>query len=217
MINAFIELSNRFHQIAPWKTPKSEGNEVYNMRLLDFISRHSSLRNLIVMIISSFVVVMVMAMLTQTWVYDVYGDVTMPDTRFTYTITEITAVFNTLSQEGLNVWAQAHMLDFLFPLTYMFAMAFGMNMEIERLNLDGRAKLLVLIPLLGGLADYTENILVLTQIVVYPNLSELVIVIASAITSLKWVLLGIGFVVIFALIPLLVYRRISRSESSPSA
>ncbi len=187
------------------------------MPVLDFIKKQSSLRNLILMIVSSFVIVMVMAMLTQTLVYDVYGEVTMPDTRFTYTITEITDVFNTLGSAGLNVWVQAHMLDFLFPLTYMLAMAFGMNMEIRKLNLDDRAKLLVLIPLLGGLADYAENILVLTQIASYPSLSELIIAIASAITSLKWILLGIGFVTIFALMLLLVYRKIPRSDHTSSA
>jgi len=163
------------------------------------------------MIVSSFVVVMVMAMLTQTWVYDVYGDVTMPDTRFTYSITEITDVFNTLGQEGLNVWVWAHMLDFLFPMTYMLAMAFGMNLEIRRLKLGSRAELLVLIPLLGGFADYVENILVLTQIATYPSLSEPVILIASAITSLKWILLVFGFVIIFVFIPLIIYYRLANS------
>lgn len=144
--------------------------------------------------------------------YEVYGDVTMPDTRFTYSLNEITAVFNTLGQEGLNVWGQAHMLDFLFPLTYMFAMAFGLNMELRSLFPDSKAKLLVLIPLLAGIADYVENILVLTQIAAYPGLSELVIVIASAVTSLKWILLGVGFVIIFVLIPLIIYHRLSRSD-----
>jgi hypothetical protein len=162
------------------------------------------------MIVSSFVVVMVMAMLTQTLVYDVYGDVTMPDTRFTYTITEITEVFNTLGQAGLNVWVWAHMLDFVFPLTYMFAMAFGLNMEFRRLfPTNSTSKKLVLIPLLAGICDYVENIIILTQIAAYPNLSASVILIASSITSIKWILLVGGFVIIFALIPLLVYRRFS--------
>ncbi len=169
----------------------------------------STLRNLVVMILTSFIVVMVMAMLTQTLVYDVYGDVTMPDTRITYSPNEITDVFNTLGQEGLNVWAQAHMLDFLFPLTYMFAIAFGLNMEIRKLSFDSsNAKKLVLIPLLAGIADYVENILVLTQIAAYPNLSEIVIMIASAITTLKWILLGLGFLIIFVFIPVIVYRRL---------
>lgn len=182
------------------------------MKLLEIIDNQSNLRNLAVMIVSSFIVVMVMAMLTQTLVYDVYGDVTMPDTRLTYTFTEITDVFNTLGQEGLNVWAQAHMLDFLFPLTYMFALAFGMNMELRRLFPDSKAKLLVLVPLLAGIADYAENLLILTQITAYPNLSELVVLIASAVTSLKWILLSFGFIVIFALIPLVLYRKLSHSE-----
>lgn len=183
------------------------------MSVLDFIERQSSLRNLIIMIVSSFVVVMVMAFLTQTLVYDVYGDVTMPDTRFAYSINEMTEVFNKLGQEGLYVWAQAHMLDFLFPLTYMLAMAFGMNMELRKSFPDSaNAKKLVLFPLLAGLTDYVENILVLTQIAAYPSFSEPVILIASAITSLKWILLGVGFVIIFGLVPLIIYYKLSSSE-----
>jgi hypothetical protein len=178
------------------------------MRVLKSIENLSSLRNLIVMITSSFIVVMVMAMLTQTWVYDVYADVTMPDTRFSYSINEITDVFNTLGQEGLNAWAQAHMLDFLFPLTYMFALAFGINMEIRNTYPDSpKAKFLVLFPLFGGIMDYVENTLVLTQIASFPNLSEPVIIVASTITSLKWILLGVAFIIVFAFIPLVLYRR----------
>ncbi|MHA2026528.1 MAG: hypothetical protein ACW98U_11575 [Candidatus Thorarchaeota archaeon] len=178
------------------------------MRVLRYIENTSSIRNLILMIISSFVVVMVMAILTQTLVYDVYADVTMPDTRLSYSINEITDVFDTLGQEGLYVWAQAHMLDFLFPLTYMLALAFGINMELRNSYPDNqRAKLLVLFPLFGGIMDYVENILVLTQIASYPLLSEPVIIIASFITSLKWILLGAGFVIVFALIPLVLYRK----------
>ena len=63
------------------------------------------------MILFSFVVVVVMAFLTQTWVYEIYGDVTIPDTRFVYTIIEILEVFDILGQEGSPIWAQIHMLD----------------------------------------------------------------------------------------------------------
>jgi len=169
------------------------------------------------MIISSFVVVMVMAILTQTLVYDVYGDVTMPDTRFTYTLTEITDVFNTLGQAGLNSWVWAHMLDFVFPLTYMFAMSFGINLELRRLPSKwSMSRFLVLFPLLGGIFDYVENTLVLTQIAAYPNLSGVVIATASAVTMLKWAFLMAGFVIIFVLIPFVVYYRLSNPESEIS-
>jgi hypothetical protein len=179
------------------------------MGLLESIEKWSSTRNLVVMIVASFIVVMVMGILTQTWVYEVYGEATMPDTRLGYSFGEISDVFDTLGQEGLYVWAQVHMLDFLFPLTYMFAMAFGMNLELMKLYPENlNAKKLVLIPLLGGIADYVENILVLTQIATYPTLSEVVIMIASGITTLKWILLGLGFVIIFVLIPVVVYRKL---------
>ncbi|MHA2359309.1 MAG: hypothetical protein ACXAB5_03475, partial [Candidatus Thorarchaeota archaeon] len=158
------------------------------MGVLESLDRFSTVRNLIVMIISSFVIVMVMAMLTQNWVYSVYGDVTMPDTRFVYTFSEISDVFSTLGQEGLIVWAQAHMLDFLFPLTYMLALTFGTNLQLRKSYPESEnAKWLVLFPLFGGIFDYIENLLILTQISSYPTLSESVIAVASTITSLKWV------------------------------
>jgi hypothetical protein len=158
---------------------------------------------------------MVMAILIQTWVSDIYGDVTMPDTRISYTINEITEVFNALGQEGLFAWAQAHMLDFVFPLTYTFALSFGINLENRRAFPGNEsARKLVIIPLMAGLLDYLENILILTQIASYPSLSEIVILIASIVTSMKWAILMLGFAVVFSLIPVVLYRRFSRSDRS---
>ena len=182
------------------------------MRFLDVLDRMSNLRNLGVMILASIVVVSIMGIATQTWVYSIYGDVTMPDTRLAYTFAEMEDVFNTLGQEGLNIWAQVHMLDFLFPLTYMFAMVFGMNMEIRRIYTNNaNVKKLVLIPIFGGLADYVENILVLSQIAAFPSLSETVIMIASAVTTLKWIFLGAGFAIIFVFVVLFIIKRGSQN------
>ncbi len=181
------------------------------MRLLEALDRLSNIRNLAVLIIASIIVVSIMGIATQTFVYSIYGEVTMPDTRLAYSFSEIVDVFNTLGQEGLNIWAQAHMLDFLFPLTYMLAMVFGMNMEIRRIYPDNtNIKKLVLIPILSGIADYVENVLILTQIAAFPSLSESVIMIASAVTTLKWTLLGVGFAIIFVFVIIFVVKRVNQ-------
>ncbi|MHA2072763.1 MAG: hypothetical protein ACW985_13380, partial [Candidatus Thorarchaeota archaeon] len=81
-------------------------------RIVLFVDNHSTARNLILTIISSAIVVTIMGITTQSLVYDIYGDVTMPDTRFAYSYSEILEVFNTLGSEGLGVWLLAHSLDF---------------------------------------------------------------------------------------------------------
>ena len=83
-------------------------------RVLKAMDRISTGRNLILSIVASGIVVITMAMLTQSMVYDVYGDAMMPDTNFGYTFTDIQTAFDTLEQDGLQVWSQVHMLDLIF-------------------------------------------------------------------------------------------------------
>ncbi|MCK5239170.1 MAG: hypothetical protein KAR33_06460 [Candidatus Thorarchaeota archaeon] len=180
-------------------------------RVLKALDRISTGRNLILSIIASAIVVITMAMLTQTLVYDVYGDALMPDTNFGYTFTEIQTAFDTLGQEGLQVWLQVHLLDLIFPLTYAFAMLFGIILELRAAFPEmQKLKLLVILPLGGAISDYIENALIATQAISYPNLSASVIALASAVTITKWILLYIGFAVIFLLIPLIFYRKFKK-------
>jgi hypothetical protein len=154
-----------------------------------------------------------MSIATQTLVYEIYGDFTMPDMRFGYTFTEIQAAFTSIGAEGLRMWAIAHSPDFIFPLAYSFSMMFGIMMELNSLGKNsGVLRKTALLPLLGGIADYVENTLILTQIAVFPNLSELVIIIASVTTIIKWAFLILGFIVIFGLLILIVYKRIASKE-----
>jgi hypothetical protein len=183
-------------------------------RTLNFIERNANRRNPILSILVSVITIAIMSIATQTLVYQVYGDFTMPDTRFGYSFTEIQIAFNAIGIEGLRTWAIAHSPDFLFPLAYSFSMMFGIILELNKAEKNsGLLRKTVLIPLAGGIADYIENTLILSQIVVFPNLSELVIAIASVVTLVKWVFLIIGFIVIFGLLILIIYKAIaSRSN-----
>ncbi|MHA1936696.1 MAG: hypothetical protein ACXABV_07370 [Candidatus Thorarchaeota archaeon] len=184
-------------------------------RIVSFIDNHSTARNLILSIISSAIVVTLMGFATQSMVYDIYGDVTMPDTRFAYTYNEILEVFNTLGSEGLGVWLLAHSLDFIFPITYSFSIAFAISMLVSRFFPErDELKKLNLIGLLGGDADYVENILVASQALSYPNLSPPIIQVASIITTLKWVIIMVGFGLVFAFLIALMARRATERFSA---
>lgn len=179
-------------------------------RTLNFIERNANLRNLILSILVSIITIAVMSIATQTLVYQVYGDFTMPDMKFGYSFTEIQTAFNAIGIEGLQIWAIAHSPDFIFPLAYSFSMMFGIMLELNKAEKNsGLLRMTVLLPLAGGIADYIENTLILSQIAVFPNLSELVIAIASVVTLVKWVFLILGFIVIFGLLILIMYKVIT--------
>jgi hypothetical protein len=183
-------------------------------RILNFVERNANRRNLILSILGSIITIAVMSIATQTLVYQVYGDFTMPDTRFGYSFTEIQTAFNAIGAEGLQTWAIAHSPDFLFPLAYSFAMMFGIALELKKAEMNsGLPRKTILLPLAGGIADYIENTLILSQIAVFPNLSEPIIVLASIITIAKWIFLILGFVVIFGLLILIIYRNITSRTS----
>jgi hypothetical protein len=183
-------------------------------RVVGFIDRNSTGRNLVLSIVASIVIIAIMSIATQTLVYDVYGDFTMPDTRFGYTFSDVQTAFNAIGAEGLQIWAIAHAPDFLFPLAYSFSMMFGIILELRKAGMNsGMYRMIIFIPLAGGIADYIENILILTQIGVYPNLSEIVIAIASIVTLAKWVFLILGFIVIFGFLILIVIKRLTSKSN----
>lgn len=178
-------------------------------RILNALEKQSTVRNLVLAIIASAVTVSLMAFLTQTMVYDVFGTVDMPDMKLGYSYEDILVIFDTLGTEGLQVWMQAHLLDLLFPLAYAFAMVFGLMMELriafpENKNL----RVIALLPILAAFADYVENTIIAAQAVSYPNLSATVIAVASAFTTIKWILLYAGFAIIFILLPIVLYKKL---------
>ncbi|TFG34997.1 hypothetical protein EU527_00680 [Candidatus Thorarchaeota archaeon] len=180
------------------------------MGIMDVLKRWSTPRNLLLSVIGSVVIIALMGYGLQTLVYNVYGHYTMPDTRFGYTFEEIQTVFNGIGSEGLQVWTMVHLLDYFFPLVYCFAMIFALGLQLKKLNaFDGTYNKVLFLPIFGCVTDYAENLLVQSQVLTYPNLSALVITIASYVTLLKWILLALGFGVIIILLLLIIVRRYS--------
>ena len=182
------------------------------MKTMDVLKKWSTPRNLLLSLIATVVIISMLNYYLQVLVYDVYGNYIMPDTRFCYTFEEIQAVFDGLGSQGLQVWSTVHLLDYFFPLVYMLAMVFAIGLELKKLNIFERYDKVLLLPILGCIADYTENILVQSQVFAFPNISAIVINVASYVTLIKWAFLTLGFVVIILLILLIIYQRISKAN-----
>ncbi len=66
-------------------------------------------------IILSITSVSIMGYLTQTMVYDIYGEADMQDIRIIYGPLEIQEAFDILGNDGLNALVQMRPRDFIFP------------------------------------------------------------------------------------------------------
>jgi hypothetical protein len=177
------------------------------------VDRQSSLRNLAIFTVLSLSMMLVMFYLTQILVYNVYGEFVMPDLRLSYNILDLQAIFSLVGQEGMIAWEQVHLLDYMLPLAYSLAIASGIIYGLRRTYPEKTSlKKLVLIPLLGCVMDYVENLLILSQIISYPSLSEPIISLASVFTTMKWISMALGFAAILGFLVVTVYRRISSRQ-----
>ncbi|RDE13483.1 MAG: hypothetical protein C4K48_08235 [Candidatus Thorarchaeota archaeon] len=182
-------------------------------KMISAVDKKASMRNLAVFTAMSLGIMLVMFYVTQILVYDVYGEFVMPDLRLSYSILDIQTIFSLVGQEGMIAWEQVHLLDYILPLAYSLAIAFGIMYELGRTYPERNGlKKLVLIPLLGCIMDYLENLLILSQILSYPNLSEPIIMLASIFTTMKWISMALGFAAILGFFVVIVYRRISSRQ-----
>ena len=183
--------------------------------IMNRIDSISTPRNLVLAIIVSAVSIALMVSLTQTLVYDIYGEAAMPDLMFGYTYNDIMTTFESLGSDGLNAWLLAHTWDALFPIGYTLALVFGMTMLMRNTFPDSeRERGIVLIPIIAAIADYIENILIASQAISYPIVSEQIIAIASVVTVMKWLLLYITFAIVFVLLLIFIFKLIKRKNGN---
>jgi hypothetical protein len=103
---------------------------------------------------------------------------------------------------GRQLYTTLQVLDLIFPLGYGISMTLALTGIITRLFPEGHSmERTILIPILAMIFDYLENITIATLIASYPNLSPLVVNIASIFTLLKWSL-ALALLAILAILAL---------------
>lgn len=183
--------------------------------IMNRIDRLSTPRNFVLAIIVSVVSISLMVYMTQTMVYDIYGEVDMPDLMLGYSYNDIMVTFDSLGSDGLNAWLLAHTWDALFPIGYTLALVFGMTMLMRNTFPDRyRERAIVLIPIVAAIADYVENILIASQAISYPIVSEQIIAISSIVTILKWLLLYLVFAIVVILLLVYIFKLIKRRNDN---
>jgi hypothetical protein len=113
-------------------------------------------------------------------------------------------------------------LDFVFPLTYTLFFLTASTYIVHRLFPEpSPLRMLGLLPLVAGLADYAENVTIMVLLLRYPTRLSIVATVANALTMAKGLLIVVSmFLLVAGLVGLLIkavvirVRRKSATNSS---
>ncbi len=127
------------------------------------------------------------------------GGIGTPDARMFYTFPQLQNMFWHYGIEGREMYLNLQWVDMVYPVVYSTLLASLLYLVYKRTRLE----ILVFVPFVAALFDYTENVLLRISILSFPNMNEKIVSIAGPVTFLKWLLIFFAF---FLLLFGLVWR-----------
>ena len=176
--------------------------------LLKKIQRVSTPRNILVMFAIAAFLMIIMALVIQPAILAASGGIPILDIRLSYTYQDAVDLFTALGSYGRALYSLQQGVDLFFPAAFGITLALIIGYLTGKLSPGQHEKSFILsVPLIGAVFDYAENSLIAFQLASFPNLSQLVIEMASYMTMLKWFFDFTAIIVILLLVLVLAYKR----------
>ena len=123
------------------------------------------------------------------------GEAGSPDTSFFYSPADLARMAEAYGEQGREAYLQARFtFDLIFPIVYTFFLATSVSWVFGKsFPASSRWQLANLVPLLGMLCDYLENITASFVMLRYPAPTPLAAALAPVFTLLKWSFIGLSF------------------------
>lgn len=125
------------------------------------------------------------------------GD-TSPDMSFFYTVEELYEIAESYGEDGRDAYIRARFtFDLVWPIVYTLFLASGISWLFLRSSIsDTKFQKANLIPVIGMVLDYLENITVSIVMLRYPLRTPFFDIITVTVTPLKWVFVGGSFLIL---------------------
>jgi hypothetical protein len=137
-----------------------------------------------------------------------------PDTSFFYTASDLYQMAEAYGESGRAAYIRARFsFDLIWPVVYtLFLIAATGWLAGKTFLLGSKWRMVTLVPLVGMLLDYLENISAARVMARYPNLTPLAAVLAPIFTLFKWLFVAVSFIIPVVLLILLLFRRIKKDN-----
>lgn len=145
------------------------------------------------------------------------GDTSSPDTSLFYTPDELYAMAEAYGPEGRRAYIRARFtFDLVWPLVYLVFLATTVSWVYHRaFEPDSLLQRANLVPVLGALFDYLENVATSLVMARYPARTPVVDLLAPVFTFVKWIFVGGSFVVLAVGVVVALVRWISKRTQRP--
>jgi hypothetical protein len=169
------------------------------MKLLSFMQRISTGKVVLALIIPAITVYFIMLLYTIPQVSAYAPGINLFDLSPTgYSFEYAIKLLDTLGSDGRDLYLYRQLpLDFIYP--GLFAVSCNLLLSwlfLKTQQTNSKLFYFCYIPVAAGLFDYLENIFIVSILTSYPNVSEVSISLASAMTITKSVLTTIFFVLL---------------------
>lgn len=134
-----------------------------------------------------------------------------PDTSLYYSADHLYRIADAYGQEGRQAYIRARFtFDVIWPLVYTFFLLTAVSYLGRRaLPLGSSWRLANLLPLAGVLFDFLENISTSLVMARYPLATPVIAELAGVFTLLKWLLIGLSFLVLVVWLVLAMWSKFS--------
>lgn len=129
---------------------------------------------------------------------EVTGTNTSPDTSFYYTREQLYQIAEDYGQEGRYYYVDSRItFDIVWPLVYTLFLLNAISWILNKTIVEESSlRLLNLVPITSILFDFLENISNMVVMFRYPTPTDWLANIAGIFTSLKWITLSAGFLIL---------------------
>lgn len=126
------------------------------------------------------------------------GDIGSPDLSFYYTAEDLYRMAEAYGEEGRKSYVKArYTFDLVWPLVYTLFLITGLSWVTRKAFATGSFWLRSnLVPILGALFDYLENVSTSVVMARYPAQTGVVDGISTIFTMVKWVFVTLSFVLL---------------------
>jgi hypothetical protein len=123
---------------------------------------------------------------------------TSPDMSFFLTVKELYEIAESYGENGRVAYVRARFtFDLVWPIVYTLFLASGISWLYSRsFGKDSIVRRANLVPVIGMVLDYIENITASIVMLRYPARTPIVDMVAVIVTPLKWVFVGGSFLVL---------------------
>ena len=144
------------------------------------------------------------------------GSSDSPDTSFFYTPGDLYRMAEAYGEQGRQAYIRARFtFDLVWPLVYTLFLTTSISWVFGRAFApDSRWQRANLMPILGALFDYLENLSTSLVMLRYPEQTAVVDALAPVFTALKWLFLGASFLLLFAGMAIAAWRWMASRGSS---